>query len=69
MGLTTPDPRRFVTETRLTMGRHEFEAWVSAQVQAETRIALYNRDPANREIAAGRAQVWSELQSLFTTTK
>jgi hypothetical protein len=47
------------------MGRPEFEKWLAAQADAETRTALYSRDPANREIAAGRAQVWLEIQSLF----
>jgi hypothetical protein len=58
-------PARFVAETRLSMGRQEFEVWLAGQVDAETRVALYNRDPQGREIAAGRAQVWLELQNLF----
>jgi hypothetical protein len=58
-------PSRFVAETRLTMGRADFELWLAGQVDVETQTALYNRDPANREIAAGRAQVWREIQALF----
>lgn len=62
---TPPDPKRFLLETRLSIGRHDFEAWLAAQTETETHTALYNRDPSNREIAAGRAQVWKELQALF----
>ena len=47
------------------MGRLDFELWLETQRAIETHTALYNRDPTNREIAAGRAQVWTELQALF----
>lgn len=63
--MAKPDPNRFVAETRLVQGRAEFVAWVNAQADEEIRVALYNRDPDNRSLAAGRAQVWREFQTLF----
>jgi hypothetical protein len=61
----TPDPARFVAETRLSQGRSEFNAWLAEQVEKETRVALYSRDTESRSVAAGRAQVWHEFQALF----
>ena len=62
-----PDHARFVAETRMVPGRAEFSAWLAAQSAAETHTALYNRDPVGREIAAGRAQVWREVELLFAS--
>lgn len=59
------DPTRFLKETRLSNGRVEFERYIDEQLALETRTAIYGALAPNREIAAGRAQVWLEIQSLF----
>lgn len=64
-----PAPHRFIAETRLSMGRPEFDQWLASQAAVETRTALYSREAQGREIAAGRAQVWLELKDLFTSGK
>lgn len=60
-----PEALRFLAESRISPGRQAFERWLASQVENEVHTALYSREPMGREIAAGRAQAWMEIKSLF----
>lgn len=67
LNVSAPEAKRFPLQTRTVVGRSEFNHWLVTAYDEAVKTAIYGSDDRTRSVAAGRAQVLSELVELFVT--